>query len=409
MSLRIDSSRLVTDPNRFGFVYGGGTFGAETDEKGVRKSASSKTIIDKINSHYGTKIFHEDQIIIAFEGFSENIDREILSHILQVIETAFKRGFEVVLLTCGTDAMGHVGKAIDDWRIENREWLVNRRNLDGSQKKTKVRITGSNHPMDYNGTDVWDNLEFSVTKGNELLNEGQVGEPSVEIMFHRREIPASRLVKGPPNGEPQGVDFYDEESDEHTKKVWYPKEMRSMAPVLKLEAYLKDTFGYHPANPLNADGHFVLYDVNRILDGHSGLYETIVPGLTQAVLLTLFHSGTANTNPNRPDLNVAKLVSNLRREHGIVCFGVTENEEPVTLRAYDTGVALRENGLVPCYNMGYLQAMAKICACSKDFSGVELIQNVLRNNVGEIDPNAITDAEDLLKYHAAFERVRVSV
>ena len=70
-------------------------------------------------------------------------------------------------------------------------------------------------------------------------------------------------------------------------------------------------------------------------------------------MLTLFHSGTANTNPNRLDLNVAKLVGDLRREYGIVCFGVPENEESVNLRTYETGVALREKDLVPCYNMNY--------------------------------------------------------
>lgn len=412
MSLRveIDLSRLITDPTKFGFVYGGGTFGGITDEQGVRRPASSRIIIDKINNHYGIRVFNEDQILIAYEGFSENIDREILSRILQVIENAFKRGHEVVLLTCGTDAMQYVASAIKDWQKLNWQWLSERRNADGSSKKAFVVITGSNHPLDYNGTDAWGNLEFSTVTGNELLlspeNDTQI---ATFVTFHNRKIPPPSLVKGPPNGEPQGVDFYDGESDEYLKNVWLWQTAKAMAIVGKLEAHLKTEMNYNPFNPLNSDGHFLLYDVNKILDGHSGLYECVIPGFTQAVLLTLFHSGTANTNPSRPDLNVAKLVSDLRRDHGIVCFGVTENEEPVTLRAYDTGVALRESGLVPCYNMGCLEAMAKICACSRDFSGVELIQRVLSNDVGEIDPNAITDVEDLLRYHATLERVKVTV
>ena len=86
LRVEIDSSRLVTDPKRFALAYGGGTFGGETDKNGVRIPTSSGKIIEKINDHYGVEVFDENQIFIAYEGFSENIDREILARVLQVIE-----------------------------------------------------------------------------------------------------------------------------------------------------------------------------------------------------------------------------------------------------------------------------------------------------------------------------------
>ena len=182
LSIATDLSKLVTDPVRFALAYGGGTFGGKTDANGVRVPASSAQIIRKINDHYGIQVFNENQIFIAYEGFSENIDREILNQVLETIETAFKRGVEVVLLTCGTDAMREVGKAVEKWLIKNQDWLSARRNADGSKKKAKVRITGSNHPMDYNGTDAWDNLEFSLVTGNiSFDSKGDLIDPRFSI------------------------------------------------------------------------------------------------------------------------------------------------------------------------------------------------------------------------------------
>ena len=108
----------------------------------------------------------------------------------------------------------------------------------------------------------------------------------------------------------------------------------------------------------------------------------------QAVLLTLYHSGTANTTDSNSA--VTDIVRGLRERRGITFFAVTENHEPVDLHAYETSVALRKAGVIPLYDMPYHPAMVKLWwAVEQTRNPSELINLMLTNMVGEIDESRI--------------------
>lgn len=122
----------------------------------------------------------------------------------------------------------------------------------------------------------------------------------------------------------------------------------------------------------------------------------------QATLLTLYHSGTANTTDTTSA--VTDLVRGLRERRGIVFFAVTENHEPVDLHAYETSVALRKAGVVPLYDMPYHAAMVKLWwATEQTKNPAELIDLMQTNIVGEVDESRIhrDDVEELKKLYTA--------
>lgn len=108
----------------------------------------------------------------------------------------------------------------------------------------------------------------------------------------------------------------------------------------------------------------------------------------QAVLLTLYHSGTANTTDQ--NTAIVDLVRDFIDRRGIVFFAVTENDEPTDLHAYETSVALREAGVVPLYDIPFYAAMVKLkWATEQTEHPAELIDLLLTNMVGEIDQSRI--------------------
>ena len=111
------------------------------------------------------------------------------------------------------------------------------------------------------------------------------------------------------------------------------------------------------------------------------------------MVLRLYHSGTANTNPEAPGQSVVELVRCLRSQKNIVCFGVTENGQSVDLHSYETSVQLKQAGLVPLYDTPEQVALAKAQLLESSLTTVQLIEEMLDNKVGEIDSSMIIDAD----------------
>ena len=101
-------------------------------------------------------------------------------------------------------------------------------------------------------------------------------------------------------------------------------------------------------------------------------------------------------------MSVADLVRKLREERHIVFFGATENGEPVDLHSYETSVRLRKAGIVPLYDMAKDVALTKLRLLSGNSSVEQLISEMLRNRVGEIDERKIIpeDIDQLVELYS---------
>jgi hypothetical protein len=115
---------------------------------------------------------------------------------------------------------------------------------------------------------------------------------------------------------------------------------------------------------LLGESKVMTYDVNQIRGNHNELLDQLSkrPAI-KAILLTLYHSGTANTKPESK-ASTLKLIEEIRTEHpNIAIFAVNENPgEPVTLdeTSYEGTVNMRKAGLVPLYNMHRAVAETKL-------------------------------------------------
>ena len=141
-----------------------------------------------------------------------------------------------------------------------------------------------------------------------------------------------------------------------------------------------------------------MYDVNVIRRNHEELLKYLEFHDIKAIILNMYHSGTANVVT--PGQSVVALVERLRKEKGIVVFGVTETGEPTDLHKYETSVALREVGVVPLYDMTKQVAEAKLNMLA-NLPADECILAMLKNFTGEISANMIdqADIETLLELY----------
>jgi L-asparaginase/Glu-tRNA(Gln) amidotransferase subunit D len=139
------------------------------------------------------------------------------------------------------------------------------------------------------------------------------------------------------------------------------------------------------------------YDVNQIRENHNEFLKNLSQRpATKAILLTLYHSGTANTNP-KSEASTLKLIKEIRKKHpNIAIFAVNENPgEPVTLNetSYKGTVNMRKAGLVPLYNMHRAVAEAKLnmlISKTPDIKAEKLISEMLAPRAG-LEANAELD------------------
>lgn len=347
-------------------IYAGGTISSLATPEGYREGGHAFNLIGLLEerSRNFKPNFKLKNKQVAFTGLSENMDERHWAAIDAKTEIALGRCPRGVLITHGTDSMEQTARHLQETFTEQL------RDCDA-----RIILTGANDTIEQADTDAWDNLRFGL--------ESAAGdtEPGVYVAFHDRLIPADEVAKLPyvKGGE---VGFISR-NDPLYVRLAREQQAHSEALISKLAtAYGTDQ---------NED-QAISYDVNTIRPDHQSLVEQCGdPGL-KAVLLTLYHSGTANTEDD--DQSVATLVEQLRSERPIVFFAVTETGEPVDLRAYETSVTLRKAGVVPLYDMLRDVALAKLRLADAGLDAGQLIDEMISDRCGEID-GALVIADDI--------------
>lgn len=341
-------------------VYAGGTISSLATPEGYREGGHVMDLVGRLEEKLPNfrEGFELGQAEVAYTGLSENMDEDYWEQIEMKATSALVKDPNAVLITHGTDSMEQTAK-----RLQRRlKDLL-------TVKNAKIIITGANDDLSHPQTDAWDNLDFAFqsTKSD--------AEPGVYVAFHKRLIPAVLVVKEPFNG--KKMNYASRDDEEYIKAVQAQNEHSQ-----DLVAKLQKVMGKNLEDVQNTDD-VIEYAVNVVRLNHQELLDYLDTHKVRAILITLYHSGTANTE--KPELSVSELVKKLRTERGIIFLGVTENGEPVDLHSYETSVRLREAGVVPLYDMPKDVALTKLRLLSGNLSVQQLIREMLKNRVGEID------------------------
>lgn len=352
-----------------GIVYAGGTISSFATDRG-RVGGREVDLIKELQTHRATVrdvLLNGQQF--AYLGLSENITLEHWTTIAGAVQRALEKFPSAVLITHGTDSMEQTARYLQRTCISQLR-----------RQKAHIVLTGANHGIDEPLTDAWDNLEFSIQSCTKRV------APGVYIAFHQRLIPADYVVKEPFNG--IAMNYIDNRSSDYK---------RAMAKAKQRARMLISNLKRENTNLPHKRG-IIDYPVNLIRRDHSTIRRHVQQRHVDAMLLTLYHSGTANTE--EPTASVARLVQEMRAMHGILVFAVTENGEPFDLHAYGTSTDLREAGVVPLYDMLHDVALAKL-RLLPDMPKPALINAMLANQVGEIDKRRILpeDIQQLKKLY----------
>lgn len=356
-------------------IYAGGTISSLATPEGHRAGGHSLDLLAKLEerSSQFKPAFEVGNKEVAYTGLSENMDPDHWRAIDEKVADALTRDPKSIVITHGTDSMEQTARHLSGLFLEQIKTAG-----------TKIILTGANEDLEHPATDAWDNLQFALESA-----AGQA-EAGVYVAFHGRLVAADDVVKLPfvTGGEAGFVSKHD--------PLYAELRDRQQVQSDHLVQRLVDTYS------LRRDRrHIMSYDVNVIRTNHEELLDYVQQHQPKAVLLTLYHSGTANTE--KPDQSVAELVCKLRADSGIVFFGVTENGEAVDLHSYETSVMLREAGVVPLYNMLREVALVKLgLVVTEDMPPDRIIHDMLTNQIGEIDPTVIIseDVDQLLSLYA---------
>lgn len=336
-------------------VYAGGTISALATPQGYREGGHVVDLVGQLGQHipgFKDKITL-GEAVVAYTGLSENIDRHYWEEIGRKIASALDRNPHAVVVTHGTDSMEQTARQLKANFIEQLR-----------AKNAKIVLTGANDDVSNPSTDAWDNLGFAFDSAS-----GEA-EPGVYVAFHGKLIPADLVVKEPFDG--TAMNFVSKHDVAYQQALHAQKE-RSQQLVRQLEA----KYG----KPQSTTG-VVDYPVNVVRDSHQELLDFVSANDVRAILLTLYHSGTANTES--PDVSVAQLAKYLISDRGITLFAVTENGEPVNFGGYETSVLLKEAGIIPLGGMLHDVALAKLQLIAPSLEAEQLRQEMQANRVGEL-------------------------
>lgn len=353
-------------------VYAGGTISSLMTSGGYREGGHVIDFASKLQERFPdfTSQYEVIATKVAYTGLSENIDLDYLCDIANAVREVLKTNPQSIILTHGTDSMEQTAEFLQN---ELEELL--------KEKGTKITLTGADKDLSCSDTDAWANLGFAFESTRSKT------DPGVYVAFHGKFIPAHLVVKEPFNGIEMN---YTSKSDRGYLDAVWEQDRKSNELISKLHSTLDSS-----PDELSK---VIEYQVNIFRPSHKEFVDYVKQNKTKAVLLVLYHSGTANTE--KPDLSIASLVKKLREELGVVFFAVTENGEPIDLHSYETSVKLREAGVVPLYDMKKAVALAKLNLVTCD-STSESIDRMLANVAGEIDESRIikTDIEELKRLY----------
>lgn len=336
-------------------IYAGGTISSLATAQGYREGGHVVDLVGQLEQHVPS---FKDKIalgetVVAYTGLSENIDERYWEEINQKVATALGRNPHSIVVTHGTDSMEQTARALQSKFIEQLK-----------AKNAKIILTGANDDIVDPKTDAWDNLAFAFDSAVSDV------EPGVYVAFHGRLIPADLVVKEPFNGVSMN---YASRTDPAYQEAHRQQQERASQLVSRLEE------SYDRPQEIT---DIVDYPVNVVRSNHQELLGHVATHDIRAVLLTLYHSGTANTET--PELSVAELAKKLRSERGITCFAVTENGEQVNFGGYETSLLLQEAGILPLGSMLHDVALAKLRLIGSALEAEQLEQEMLTNKVGEL-------------------------
>jgi L-asparaginase/Glu-tRNA(Gln) amidotransferase subunit D len=350
------NKEILKNPNPLvEVIYAGGTISSLATAEGYREGGHVMDLVGQLGQHYPG--FQDSVTIgntaVAYTGLSENLDEEALQDIEEKVDEALSRDPDVIAMTHGTDSLEQTARRMDK-----------KYDTELKARNKKLIITAANDDVSVPGTDVWPNLAFTF----DCAADTHI-PPGAYVSFHGKLIPASLVVKEPFNG--REMNYTSKTDPEYLEAV-----RQQQARAQELITHIDDYYKTQPN-----DESVIDYPVNVIRPNHDELLQHLETNPAKAVLFTLYHSGTANTA--NPAMSVAELASKLH-ERGVTCFAVTENGEPVNFGAYETGIKLREAGIVPLGDMLHDVALAKLRLTAQSSEPEQLKSEMLANRVGEI-------------------------
>lgn len=317
--------------------------------------------VEKETRPFALKFY--DNLFTSYIGLSENINKKTLNKIVKDIReviTSYPTP-KFILVVCGTDAMEQIAREID----KKLGALI-------KERKIKVILTGGNRRLSRRDTDGWDNLKSAFIKGHskDII-------PGVYIEFHNRLIPAELTVKELFDGVEMN---YISSSDRNY--------IDSLKRQKEISREIIDNLNKEIDQRTSGSRKGLGYPVNVIRSRQDRLRTKLTVQQPSLVLLTLYHSSTANTDPKKPIASVAKVIEDYRDR--TVFFAITENRERVNLTpdAYETSNKLREAGLIPLGTMNQQVALAKLQMCAH-MPKIQMIDTMTTNIVGELDEQSI--------------------
>ena len=343
---------------RIEMVYAGGTISSLATPQGHREGGHVVDLVGRLQDRFTDfgDSFDLGEAQVAYTGLSENMDEDYWNSIETSVLGALSKNPNAIIITHGTDSMEQTAR-----------YLQRRLTTQLKQRHAKVILTGANEDLSHPRTDAWDNLRFAFESSEADVEDG------VYVAFHRKLISADLVVKEPFSGSEMN---YVATTDEAYIQSQNTQQQRDQEQAKKVKASLVQEAVVN---------NVLLYPVNVVRTDHKDFLNQVEQTKPRAVLLRLYHSGTANTE--KPELSVAELVIELRAR-GIVAFGVTENGEPVDLHSYETSVKLREAGVIPLYNMTERVALVKLGMVRAE-NKTGLIDKMLDDISGEIDTSRI--------------------
>jgi L-asparaginase/Glu-tRNA(Gln) amidotransferase subunit D len=338
----------------------------------------------------------------AYNILSENIDTnyviKLAATLIKVINT---ENPDHIVVTHGTDSMDKVVRLLTTFGDSAVEGAIY--GHLGNNEKLMEALEKLNEAIDNKGTSIV--FTGSNTIDPKEVNKNIIGafksvyqedrsrlDPGIYIYFHDKLIPGEHATK----------DIYDPKVAmryaDSSSKDFQDKLNLNKANEAKTIARLRASIlGNDTSEQLGAS-KVITYDVNQIRENHNEFLKNLSKRpATKAILLTLYHSGTANTN-TESEASTLKLIEEIRKEHPkIAIFAVNENPgEPVTLNetSYQGTVNMRQAGLIPLSNMHRAVAEAKLkMLINKDpeIKAEKLISEMLAPKAGtEAEPEINT-------------------
>ncbi len=364
-------------------VTTGGTISAGSDDSGalvagVNSADKFRSLIkeDLAKSNIAISPANYAPYAILSENINLTYVEKLVDELIKVIKT---ENPELIVVAHGTDSMDKVAKLLDypvDETLNEKisedlaEKIIELQDLIGN-RGIYITFTGSN-------TNNEDEIKANLQEAFESLEKLRKRHPGIYISFHGDLIRGKHAVKDIYDPELNGMRYADSRDANYKTKVELQNQ-RDAAIISNLETKIQSR--KIADNPTLQD-----YDVTQIYPDHSQ-FKAKIDERTKAILLYVYHGGTANTDSENPEISVEQLVKDLRQKYpNLVFFAATENFEPTDLKTYETSRKLLDAGIVPLYDMSKNVALAKLQMLQlENMKSTAIIDEMLNPKAKEID------------------------